>query len=60
MSNNLKVLEDTTSFHNFSEADYNKWKIERKKDPRPLSEFEPVGYFRMKKSIFVTKQLDVK
>ena len=37
ISNSLwALIEDTTPFHSFSENDYNKWRQERIKNPKPL------------------------
>lgn len=45
LADTQQPFEQLDSFKNFSIEDYQKWKEERLKDPRPLRPNEPVAFF---------------
>ena len=51
LSDTIQPLEQTSAFSNFSLKDYQEWKEERMKDPRPLRPDEPVAFFQFNENI---------
>ena len=58
LSDTMQPLENTFIFRSFEQQDYNEWKEERMKDPRPLRPFEPVAFFQFDHNLSITFDID--
>jgi hypothetical protein len=54
----MQPLENTFTFRSFEQEEYNAWKEERMKDPRPLRPFEPVAFFQFDHNLSITFDID--
>lgn len=60
LSDTLQPFDQTDAFNKFTLQDYNQWKDQRMKDPRPLRANEPVAYFQLDENLTLTFEIDFK
>jgi hypothetical protein len=60
LSDTILPLEHTVSFNDFGLKEYQEWKDERMKDPRPLRADEPVAFFQFDAEIRINVDIDFK
>lgn len=58
LSDTLEHFENTAMFSSFKLEDYQNWRKQRVKDPRPLRPNEPVAFFRFDANVQITFELD--